>query len=87
MRSTTPHVQHTPGADHPSAHLPTLTEPHLGRRNPIEKAFSRVKQLIQDNADEAAVNPKKVLNEAFASIGPALGMAYTQNMLRVLESC
>ena len=46
-----------------------------------------MKQVIQDNADEAAVNPKKVLNEAFASIGPALGMAYCQNMLRVLETC
>ena len=55
--------------------------------NPIEKAFARVKQILQDSAEEAGYDPLAVLHRAFASIGPALGMAYTQNMLRVLETC
>ena len=46
-----------------------------------------MKQLLQDNAEQASYDPLTVLHNAFASIGPALGMAYTQNMLRVLESC
>ena len=76
------------------SHAPTLSvraaqerEGGCGGRNPIEKAFARVKQLLQDNAEQASYDPLTVLNNAFASIGPALGMAYTQNMLRVLESC
>ena len=63
------------------------TRDGCGGRNPIEKAFARVKQLLQDNAEQASYDPLTVLHNAFASIGPALGMAYTQNMLRVLESC
>ena len=55
--------------------------------NPIEKAFGRVKQLIQDNAEEAAYSPVKVLNYAFASIGTALAIAYYQEMLRALDRC
>ena len=69
-----------------SAHRP-LTRTHLGRRNPIENAFSRVKLYLQDNADEAQDDPIKVLNDGFRMIGPALGMAYTQRMLRVLDTC
>lgn len=61
--------------------------PYACDLNPIEKAFGRIKQYIQDNADEAAYDPIKVLDDAFNSIGPELGMAYCQNMLETLDLC
>ena len=54
---------------------------------PLLKSPRTLKQLIQDNAEEAAYSPVKVLNDAFASIGTALAIAYYQEMLRALDRC
>jgi hypothetical protein len=61
--------------------------PYACDLNPIEKGFGRVKQIIQDNAEEASFDPKKVLKDAFASIGPELAIPYYQDMLRILDDC
>ena len=53
----------------------------------MTEAFGRIKQLIQDNADEAAYAPHKVLHDAFRSIGPALAQQYFNDMLRKLQEC
>ena len=61
--------------------------PYARDLNPIEKCFGRVKQLIQDNAEEASYNPLKVLNDAFRTVGPELAISYYQDMLRILDEC
>ena len=61
--------------------------PDLLAATPGTEAFGWIKQYIQDNADEAAYNPWKVLNDAFASIGPELAQKYFNDMLRKLDEC
>ena len=61
--------------------------PYACDLNPIEKGFGRVKQLIQDNAEEASYNPRKVLDDAFRTVGPELAISYYQDMHRILDEC
>ena len=53
----------------------------------MTEAFGRIKQLIQDNADEAAYAPHKVLHDAFRSTGQALAQQYFNDMLHKLQEC